>query len=276
MKKLIAILIVSILSTTLLGCDKIFGASKSFNITPNFTNLTIEDATSLANKNNLKLEFVYDDYNKNYSDKVVIGQSISEGVVVANNTKIILTINNYVYKYLVFSYIDDKTTLDKVVTNGGSVINPTDPTYHRLKKGTLMLSGLNLDDDLTSLNIPETYKGIPITAIDHYLLANSQISHLAIPSTITVIGINLCGTRDGVDENSKISTIVFLSDTPIFIGSLALTEAQLNGSCKIYVPDVAVEAYKNYDEGFFPLSTYKDLILPLSQLPIEDKNILGL
>ena len=270
--KRIAVVLLSIMIILLTACQS--GAETR--VVPDFSGKTVEESKALAEKNGLLLAFVNDDYNEAYADGVMIGQSIPTGVVVADKTTVTLTVNNIIYKNLIFSYIDDKTTLANTVINGGSVIDPADPTYHRLKKGTLMLAGIIPEEDFTVLNIPKTYRGVPITAIDHYILGGSKLTHIAVPDSITVIGINMCGYRDGVDEQSQISTVVFLSEEPIYIGSFALNAAQLAGACKIYVPDSAVEKYKAFSEGGSPFSVYKDIILPISQLSAESAQLLGL
>lgn len=157
--------------------------------------------------------------------------------------------------YFEFHIIDETT-----------FINEDSLSY--LEKGTYMVIYLNKRNKLPeTLIIPSEYNGIKVTAIGDGLLDGANVKTLVIPQSIKLVGYNLCGLGASCPTLEK---IVCLSDTPFYLVSFALNGSQLNGGCKIYVPENAVDNYKSFDIGGW--KSYTDLITTYSNLDDETKN----
>jgi hypothetical protein len=137
-----------------------------------------------------------------------------------------------------------------------------------LVDGTYSLLAINYFDDLPEvLQVPSSYKGVPVTRIEGSLLANLPIKVFVIPSTVVAVGNNLCGLGSNCPT---LEAIVCLGEQPFTLGSFALNDAQIKGSLKIFVPDSSVELYKAKDfymrQPAGTLPAYSHLVFPMSQL----------
>jgi hypothetical protein len=113
-----------------------------------------------------------------------------------------------------------------------------------------------------TLEVPSEYNGIAVTSIGNKVLANvDKITTFIIPSSITSVGINMCGSDCSCPT---LKNIVCMGETPFTLGSFSLDPAQLNGGCTIYVPDKSLDLYKNADWKVV-INSYKKLMKPLSE-----------
>jgi hypothetical protein len=165
--------------------------------------------------------------------------------------------------------IESQLESQQVIIDKLYSINNVDATlkYFRftLIDETYTISAINYYSDIPEiLQIPSTYNGIDVTAIGMALLDAIPIKVLVIPSTVTSIGVNLCGLNCNCPT---LNAIVFLGKSPIKIPALALDTKQLKGDCKIYVPDESVTSYKNAMLDDLSISnSYEKLIYPISTL----------
>ena len=151
-----------------------------------------------------------------------------------------------------------------------SLIQGYDKTH--LTIGTYVLTSLNGNVFPSVLEIPTQYKGVPVTAVYGNLLDGKNIETIVFPTTIKIVGSNLCG---GGCNCPNLKNIVCLGDEPFALGSFSLNPSQLNGGCKIYVPDKKVDVYKTSKLGIIPFETYADLIYPISSLDEETKKLIS-
>ena len=267
------------LSILMVGCSRKESISENdvkqtqinFCFVPDFSNLTREQAESLGAENNLKVTIIDDCYSPEYPDGVMFDQSIEPGVCVASGTKILLSLNNLLYSYFNFEIITTSTKISNVITGN-------DPSIPYLQKDTYIITSLKTKEVPSTLVIPDKYQGRKITAIFHNLLDSTSVENIVLPKFLSAIATNLCGYIDGVYGCPTLERIICRGADPFYLGSFAFDTEQLNGACKVYVPDDAVNTFKSFDVGEIPLSTYSDNIFGYSDLDasyhcyLEDQN----
>ena len=137
--------------------------------------------------------------------------------------------------------------------------------------GTYVLTSLNGNVFPSVLKIPTQYKGVPVTAVAGDLLSGKNIETIVFPATIKAVGSNLCGPCNC----PSLKAIVCVGNEPFVLGSFSLNNRQLNGGCKIYVPDTRLDAYKAFDGGVASFRVYANLICPISSLDEATKNLIS-
>lgn len=238
-------------------------------VVPSFVGLSKTDAENLATSIGLEVKFITDTYSPEYEDDVITNQSSEKDVLMLKGATITLTSNNTIYRHFNFGIIDEFTTVWNMIQISPPGIAEGDPTVEHLEKGTYIITSLNAKELPSTLVIPSTYNGIKITAIQRRILGDKEVETIVFPETIKAIGGNLCGDLCNCPSLKK---IIFLGQTPCYLGSFSLDENQLSGGCKIYVPDTQVEVYKNSELGEIPFKVYADLIYPISLLDETTKN----
>lgn len=156
--------------------------------------------------------------------------------------------------------IEQRETINEL-SNSLNTNNPLKYFRFALVDGTYSLIAINYYEDMPNvLQIPSSFKGIAVTKISNEIFYGIPIKALIIPSTITLIGINIC------TNSPVLEAIVCLGSTPCELGSFALDTRQLNGFCKIYVPDDSVNMYKATGTWNY---AYKNMIYPMSTLDVS-------
>ena len=240
---------------------------------PNFVGLSKNDAEKLATSLGLKIAFITDTYSPEYKENVIVKQSSEKDVLMTKGATITLSVNNCVYKYFNFKIIDGTVTVSNRLFGGA--VPDDDSALPYMENDTYIIVSLNKEDLPSTLIIPETYNGKRITAIQRGLLGDCKVKTVILPKTIKAIGGNFCGSGCTCPSLEK---LILTNTTPCYLGSLAFTDAQLLGGCKIYVPDESVEKYKSSEIGDlhgFPFKTYADLIFPISSLDEATKNLIS-
>ncbi len=228
---------------------------------PNFIGLTKGEAEKLATSNNIIIKVeIEKEYFSDYSDETIIRQSHPTDSYVKKGTTIIVYKNPPIENLFNLALIDETT----------SIIGGYDKTG--LTIGTYVLTSLNGNNFPSVLRIPAQYNGAPVTAVYGNLLDGKNIETIVFPATIKFVGSNLCG---GGCNCPNLKKIVCLGDDPFILGSFSLNPSQLNGGCKIYVPDAKVDVYKNSKDGGISFKTYADLIFPISSLDESTKNLIS-
>ena len=267
MKKLLTVLLCLLNFIYFTGCST---ATNDFIPTPNFVGLTLEEAQEEAEKKGLQVKIINDVYDGSFNDGVVIEQSVHSDVIIAKNGTIKLFVNNNYYSMFNMVNVNDdySTRYYGAIINGGT---PSDIDKY-LHLNTFVINSINSNKiSETMLFIPKTYRGKPISGLGANLLQNTNLRMLIIPENISFVDSNLCG-YDGVNYGcTSLKTIVCLGKNPFYLMSLALSQEQLDGGCKIYVPDDCVDIYKNYNIGVIPLKSYSNLIYSINELDYETK-----
>lgn len=125
------------------------------------------------------------------------------------------------------------------------------------------------------LVVPNQYKGVEVAYTGAELISGLPIKTIIFESGVEC-SYWLCGSGNNCPALER---IILLSENPkdcildklAYVGgspkALQLNEKQINGACKIFVPDNSVGKYKETWDFFQP--EYKKLLTPLSELDEE-------
>lgn len=117
-------------------------------------------------------------------------------------------------------------------------------------------TNLTVNSDLV---LPATLR-----TLSGYCFYRSSFNNVTIPATVTSVGeYSFGGVSYDPTDAYRIQTFTFESEIPPTIGNSIISSLHTNNGTKIYVPDVALEAYKTNSK----LSKYADIIYPISEKP---------
>ena len=175
----------------------------------------------------------------------------------------VTTISAYAFNNVFNEEYVDYRFPNSLINLGNSVYRQTDRRLANsldLTNYQLTSFSNNLFQNLAfncNCNIPEGVK-----TINQNFNYNGSFKNVEIPSTITKLDNNCFGSGSSEPlSNFFLTTVTINKETPPTFGTNVFASQHMQNGFKIYVPDVAVEAYKAVSN----LQKYIDYIYPISE-----------
>ena len=140
--------------------------------------------------------------------------------------------------------------------------DPSDLFTWKISGGKATINGYKGGKDVTSVTVPASVDGYPVTAIDAYVFSsNRYLTHISLPSTIESIGnyaFSYCSRLTSVTMPATVKSLgryAFYYSSAIS-STFELIDAEIPSNAFTGCKNLSVFAYASNDDGSLTLSRY--------------------
>ena len=140
--------------------------------------------------------------------------------------------------------------------------DPSELFTWKISGGEATITGYKGDKTVTSVTVPSSVDGCPVTAIDAYVFSsNRYLTHITLPSTVETIGnyaFSYCSKLTSVSMPSSVKTLgryAFYYSSAID-STFELIDATIPSNAFTGCKNLEVFAYTTNDDGTLTLSKY--------------------